>query len=121
VLEPLGAYLLLATSLADNPTGYSHAYNIGPEKEDMLTVEQLTKIAIQSMGKGSYEVQEDKNKLHEAGMLMLSIEQIKKELNWKPIWNAQQAIEKTVQWYIDNNEATVKCLNQLNEYWSSEK
>lgn len=119
VLEPLGAYLLLATRLVDHGTGLNHAYNVGPEKEDTLTVEELTQIAIQAMGKGKYTLQVDPNKPHEAALLMLSIERIKADIQWKPVWNAQQAIEKTVLWYLNPQSATEKCTEQIMDYFGN--
>ncbi len=117
VLEPLGAYLLLATKMVDNDVRYTTSYNLGPRKNDILTVEELTKIAIAKGGKGSYQVEENANKLHEAATLMLDIDKAKRELGWSPKMDSKTAIEKTVEWYLDNRDATTKCLGQINAYF----
>ncbi len=119
VLEPLSVYLLLGTKMMDAPTQYNTAYNIGPEKEDEWSVEALTKIAIAIAGKGAYVVEEMKNKPHEAATLQLNNTKVKTELDWHPVYNATQAIQKTVEWYLDEDSADIKCLQQINEYFAN--
>ncbi len=118
VLEPLGAYLLLATKMVDNDVKYNTSYNLGPKKMDVLTVEELTRIAIAKAGKGSYQIEENQNKLHEASNLMLDIDKAKRELGWWPKFDSRTAIEKTVEWYLDDEtDATTKCQRQIQEYF----
>jgi CDP-glucose 4,6-dehydratase len=119
VLEPLSVYLFLATKMQDAPAQFNTAYNIGPEKEDEWSVEALTKIAIATAGKGEYIVEQNKNNLHEAATLQLDNSKIKKELQWKPVYNATQAIQKTVEWYLNTAAADSKCLLQINEYFGN--
>jgi CDP-glucose 4,6-dehydratase len=66
VLEPLGAYLLLAAKMSEDPVKYSTAYNFGPNPEDMLTVEDLTKVFFDAFGFGAYKSTADANAPHEA-------------------------------------------------------
>ena len=39
------------------------------------------------------------DRFHETKKLFLNIDKAKKELNWKPIFNLQQTIDLTVDWY----------------------
>jgi CDP-glucose 4,6-dehydratase len=119
VLEPVVAYLNIAYEMVVHPVRVGEAYNIGPEKEDALTVQTLTEIALKSIGQGQYEVREDINKPHEAGILMLDIQKLKQELNWHPVYSATKAIEKTVEWYMSDENAQTKCLKQIQEYFES--
>lgn len=120
VLEPLGAYMLAAYHAAQFPETTATAFNIGPEKVDELSVQQLTEIAIQTLGKGSYQII-PQPKLHEAATLMLDNSKIKQILGWQPLMNARQAIQQTVQWYLLNEDAAVKCLREINDYFNPEK
>lgn len=120
VLEPLGAYLLLATKMVDHPSNFNTAYNLGPAKDDVLTVEELTRIAIAKACKGAIEIIDDSNKPHEAATLMLDIDKAKKELGWTPKFDSKTAIEKTVEWYLDEQAADIKCLQQINAYFENE-
>lgn len=117
VLEPLGAYLLLATALADGNKKLEAAYNIGPEKTDILSVEVLTQTAIEVMKKGHYHIEQQANAPHEAGLLMLSIDTIKRDLSWQPKWDAKTAIQQTVEWYLSEESADIKCLQQIQTYF----
>lgn len=119
VLEPVVAYLNLAYELVVHPEKVGEAYNIGPEKEDALTVQELTEIALRTIGRGEYNVQVNENKPHEAGILMLDIQKLKQDLNWHPVYTAQQAIEKTVEWYMSKEDAEVKCKRQIEEYFDA--
>ena len=47
-------------------------------------------------------IENQKNAPHEAGTLKLNIKKAKKEIHWKPIWNSDVAIEKTIQWYQES-------------------
>jgi CDP-glucose 4,6-dehydratase len=117
VLEPLGVYLLLGAKLSEHPTKYATAYNIGPIDGDVLNVEELTKLAIAVAEKGSYEIIHNPDKPHEAASLTLDITKIKHELNWTPKYNSTQAIQKTIEWYMENAHADTKCLAQIVDYF----
>jgi CDP-glucose 4,6-dehydratase len=119
VLEPIGVYLLLGTRLIDNPYEYDQAYNIGPKPNDGLTVEELTQIAIERAGRGSYEVAQLANAPHEAKTLSLDIEKVKKVLGWTPKYDSREAICKTIDWYMDAAHADVKCQTQINDYFNA--
>jgi CDP-glucose 4,6-dehydratase len=36
---------------------------------------------------------------HESGILKLDCTKIKSVFNWKPMWNVDKAVEKTVDWF----------------------
>lgn len=99
VLEPLGGYLHLGTKLVDNPLKYSRSYNFGPLAEDNLTVKQLAEQAITYWGSGQFETPALAGQPHEAGLLKLDISLAINELLWKPKYNAETAIAKTLEWY----------------------
>jgi CDP-glucose 4,6-dehydratase len=116
VLEPLAGYLLLAAKLIDKPI-YSEAWNFGPYMEDNLTVKQLVECAIDICGKGNYHTPQYATPLHEAKLLKLDINKAVNELGWKPKYNAQQAIQKTIEWYnVPQNEKAQFTFNQILNY-----
>ncbi len=121
VLEPLGAYLLLATKMVDEPTKYNQAYNIGPNADDVLSVEELTSLAIGIMGKGKYNSVKTEGQPYEANFLALDNTQIKEDIGWEPKWSAHDAIKVTFGWYNAKGEADVKCLLQIQEYFGKIK
>ncbi|MBK7763985.1 MAG: hypothetical protein IPI46_11620 [Bacteroidetes bacterium] len=50
---------------------------------------------------------------------MLDIDKAKIELGWQPKFDAKMAIEKTVEWYLDDQAADIKCLQQINAYFEN--
>lgn len=119
VLEPLSAYLLLAAKMTNEPQRFSTAFNFGPDKNDELSVEELTKIFLSAYGRETqYSVaQSDKNP-HEANLLLLDSSKAHHELGWKPKLSARQAIEWSAQWYADKSKsAQEKCSEQIEAYF----
>ena len=100
VIEPLYGYLELGVKLSENPMKYGQAFNFGPINSDALSVEEMVKRAIQKWGTGSYKTTIDANNPHEAGLLKLDISKSVNELKWMPIFNAQIAVERTINWYM---------------------
>jgi CDP-glucose 4,6-dehydratase len=100
VIEPLFGYLELGLKLNSDPIKFAQAYNFGPNTEDALSVEEMVNKSIQNWGSGSYQSLIDTNNSpHEAGLLKLDINKALNELNWKPLFNASTAVERTINWY----------------------
>lgn len=119
VLEPLFAYLSLAEELSVKPKELATSFNIGPEKEDVLDVETVTRKFIAYYGKGEYRVETDQNQPHEAKLLMLDNSKIKKALGQQPKFDADTAIKMTAEWYANKEmDAGEKCAAQINQYLS---
>lgn len=97
VLEPLFGYLTLGVSLKQNPVKFSTSWNFGPEVEDTKTVKEILNIG-KKLGVVGEVIYKDIS-LIEAQSLKLNITKVKNELSFKPIWNAEQAIKATFEWY----------------------
>lgn len=119
VLEPLGAYLLLAAKMSEDPVTYSTAFNFGPEPDDTKTVEELTQIFLETFGQqGNYKVTTTATQPHEANLLVLDSNKAERMIGWKPQLNAAQAIRTTAEWYADKeNDAHTKCMMQIEKYF----
>lgn len=119
VLEPLSGYLLLGEKLLVSGKKYAEGYNFGPKEGSVLKVVDVVQKVIEYYGKGEVVIHK-KDNLHEAGLLMLNIDKAKNVLGWHPSYNADLAIEKTVEWYrhfyegnIDLFDFTIK---QISDY-----
>jgi CDP-glucose 4,6-dehydratase len=118
VLEPLGAYLLLGAKMTEDPIKYSTAYNFGPNPEDMLTVEDLTKVFINSYGAGDYKNFPQEGAPHEAKLLLLDSGRAWDHMGWRSQMDARTAIRWTAEWYADKQTpANDKCRSQIQAYF----
>jgi CDP-glucose 4,6-dehydratase len=118
VLEPLGAYLLLALKLYNEPEKYAESWNIGPELNSVSTVKEISDMVTKQYGKGAVKDVSDPNQLHEANLLMLDITKANLRLGWTPGLTINQTVELTVDWYkrYSNENVYGLCLNQINNY-----
>ena len=118
VLEPLGAYLLLGAKMSEGPMRYSSAFNFGPRPDDMLTVEDLTKIFLGVFGTGNYKDVSTAGALHEAKLLLLDSSKALQQINWQPQLDARTSIQWAAEWYADKkHSAHEKCMKQIKEYF----
>ncbi len=99
VLEPISGYMVVARELLARPQEILGAWNFGPNPENVRTVEELTRKAMDVWGSGSLRVEQADHQLHEANLLMLNNDKAKTKLNWSAKWDFDQAVGKTVSWY----------------------
>ena len=119
VLDALHGYLLLAEKLCTEGTHFTKGYNFGPADE-ALPVKILADHLLTSIGRGSYHIDPARANLYEAPMLRLDATLARKELSWKPAFDAKQAIDFTAKWYkeyLDSPENIQDyTLSQINHY-----
>ncbi len=99
ILEPLSGYLLLALKMSEDRIKFSGAWNFGPSDYDILTVEEITKKVISYWGSGGYEIEKSSKNFHEASLLKLDCSKAYSLLKWHSIYNVDETIKKTVEWY----------------------
>lgn len=120
VLEPLFAYLMIAErQLSDRSVCGS--YNVGPDEGSCVSTGELVKKFISNWGNGVSWESGNQNGPHEANFLRLDCSKLKKTFGWKPQWDINMALEKTVEWYKiwNTHENVVACMDrQIEEYLS---
>lgn len=119
VLEPLSGYLWLGALLLEGKNEYACGWNFGPNDNDILSVKEVLDLAVDTWG-NNYEV-DSSVQPHEAQLLKLDISKAKAELKWKPVYDVNTAVTKTMEWYKNfyvNREADIKnyTINQIKEY-----
>ena len=97
VLEPLKGYLVLAKKQYEQPKRFSSSWNFGPKTHNFKSVKNVVELIIKFWGKGS--VTKANNKFHEHHHLQLNCDKAKKKLKWKPVYNVNESIKKTIEWY----------------------
>lgn len=104
VLEPLGGYLLLAANLFLYGDKFSGAWNFGPSKQEIFTVQQVIEKIVQVVKKGKYEFSDIIQKEKETKLLTLNAAKSKELLGWQSLLNFDETIEFTAKGYdIENS------------------
>ena len=127
VLEPLSGYLLLGQKLLESADAVG-AWNFGPNAESEISVSALLGKLKQSLPKLMVHSDAETN-LHEANILRLNCTKAKTQLSWQPVWNLEESLFKTAQWYknfhthgmLDSAENLVSFINdakQRNAVWA---
>lgn len=117
VLEPLNGYLLIGEKLLKGEKQFSTSYNFGPTLSDNITVEAVSTLAKKSWPSIDFKFEQSKEQMHEANLLRLDISKAQHDLNWQPLWNAENAITHTINWYKNyylNN--TISSLSDLDNF-----
>ena len=104
VLEPLAGYLQLGQRLLEGKTEFAEAWNFGPDVSGHETVGEIVRLASRSWKKIKIASTTSPTRLHETTLLKLDCTKARHRLNWKPVWNLQQTVEKTVEWYREYYE-----------------
>lgn len=121
VLEPLSGYLLLGSKMHKDGKRYSSAWNFGTNDNDIITVEEIVKSAINNWGNGDYKV-DISSQPHEAGLLKLDTSKARTFLGWKPVYNIYETIERTINWYkrfyegVKKEELYKITINEIRDY-----
>ena len=119
VLEPLNIYLTIAKKQYEDKE-YAGFYNVGPDDRDCITTGELVDIFCDKWGEGLQWINQYDGGPHEANFLKLDCSKIKQVFKWKPVWNVETAIEKTVEWtkvYLSGGNIE-ECMNiQIKEFF----
>ena len=97
VLEPLYVYLMIA-AMQEQDSSYAGWYNVGPDEGDCFQTGALVDLFIRYWGDGLEWVKMYDGGPHEANFLKLDCSKLKTVFGWKPHWNLDTAVEKTVEW-----------------------
>ena len=117
VLEPLSGYLLIGQHLLEGNKEVSDGWNFGPANNETKTVEEVITLSSQKWDKVKFQIDVPKNAPHEANLLRLDCTKVFNKLNWLPVWDAEESISKTIQWYKAFYESDrIDTLSQFQEY-----
>ena len=122
VLEPVVGYLILCQSVYKDPSRYSEAWNFGPNERDVISVSELLTI-LQNHSESKVDIQYGQDLVkHEAILLKLNSTKAKEKLGWHLRWTAEDAINKTIDWYnafYQGEDIYNFSLEQINSYIKS--
>jgi len=123
VLEPLNAYLIIAQKQYEDKK-YEGYYNVGPDDSDCINTGILVDLFCKKWGEGLIWQDVSTGGPHEANFLKLDCSKLKSMFNWRPYWNVEIAIDKTIEFtkcYL-NNEDIRECMDkQIIEFFTKNK
>jgi CDP-glucose 4,6-dehydratase len=97
VLEPLSGYLTLAEKLWQGETCWNGGWNFGPDTNSEQPVIQIVEAAQRFFP--SLEWRAEPAPFEEAQYLALDSSKARVELGWRPGFDFQTGVEKTLAWY----------------------
>jgi CDP-glucose 4,6-dehydratase len=117
VLDCLYGYLLLGEKLLQEQVEFAEAWNFAPYSFESFTVKEVAGIARSIWDSINMEFGLPEENFHEAGLLKLDNTKSISLLGWKPRWNTENAIRKTIEWYkgyyLDSKVLTI---DQIKSY-----
>lgn len=121
VIEPLAAYLMICQKQYEEKK-FAGFYNVGPDDQDCIKTGELVNIFCKIWGEDQSWENKSLGGPHEAAFLKLDCSKIKSIFGWKPGWNIQEAVEKTVEWFkvYRQNGDIVECMDrQIQEFYQT--
>lgn len=119
VLDPLIAYLMIAEKQYEDKK-YEGCYNVGPNDDSCVTTEKLVDLFCSAWGEGAKWVSAQNYGPHEANFLKLDCSKLKTVFDWKPRWDIDMAVKKTVEWtkeWSSHSGHGSECIrHQINEF-----
>jgi len=99
VLEPLAGYLLLAQHLVEHGEAFAEGWNFGPDETDARTVAWIVEMLAAGWGAGADWQPSGEPRIHEAHTLKLDCTKARVRLGWRPRWQAEDAVTRSLAWY----------------------
>ena len=97
VLEPLFAYLMIVEKQYEDKK-YQGWYNVGPDDSDCFHTGALVDLFVKHWGENLKWTTKYDGGPHEAAFLKLDCTKLKKTFGWRPRWDLETAVKKTVEW-----------------------
>lgn len=123
VLEPLYVYLMIAAKQYEDAENAGY-YNVGPDECDCVKTSTLVDLFVDKWGEGIKWVNQHDGGPHEANFLKLDCSKLKTTFGWKPRWNLDIAVEKTVEWskcWINGGNIRACMDKQISEFSNYDK
>lgn len=116
VLDCLAGYLLLGEKLLAGEHRFADAWNFGPDADCNRSVESVLEMMQLHWPAIKWHLSKTTHP-HEATLLYLDSSKARNQLDWSPIWNLEQAVNMTIDWYHQfYSEGKILTAHQLDLY-----
>lgn len=120
VLQCLSGYLEISNQLLGKNRTACDSWNIGPLPGNEWSVRRVVEKFIEFWGSGSWTSPPNADQMKEASILRLAIDKAIWQLDWRPLWEVETSIEKTVEWFkaylADPHDINTTTMSQMEEY-----
>jgi CDP-glucose 4,6-dehydratase len=98
--------------------GFDEAWNFGPERSSIVSVQELLASIENVNGKSDWKDVSTTEQRHEAQSLSLDISKARFQLGWRPALDLNMTVSLTMEWYREYSKGNVKdlCYKQIQEY-----
>ena len=123
VLEPLCGYLTLAERLCLEGEKAAEPWNFGPADEDARPVRWIIERLAEQRSDVKWEC-DSVSHPHEAHYLKLDSSKARTQLGWRPCWQLESALTKTLEWHEGwrrGKDMRALTLTQIADYQSTRK
>lgn len=120
VLDPLYAYLMIAAYQYEDGK-FASCYNVGPDEGDCFQTRALVDLFVKHWGDEIKWIDRYDGGPHEANFLKLDCSKLKTAFGWKPHWDLNKAVEKTIEWskcWVSGGDVRDCMDRQINEFIS---
>lgn len=120
VIEPIFGYLLLAWKLCEHGAECSGPWNFGPDAQGLKNVGYLADKFTAMWGEDAKWIHDQADHPHESPLLGLDASKAKALLGWQTLWDIDQTLTHTADWYKcfrdDTENLTTLTKAQINAY-----
>ena len=109
---------MLAEKLYEEGSGFAEAWNFGPDDNDAKPVRWIVEHLCSQVPNAAWQCGASPQP-HEANTLKLDSSKAKSRLGWRPRWNLQTALGRTLDWHQawkDGADMAGVTLRQIQEY-----
>ena len=129
VLEPISGYLLLGQNLLEKKKEMATPFNFGPRYDEQYRVRDILPIIQKNWSQVEYKFEQLENDFSESKNLKLDSMKALDTLGWSPVWEIEDTIKYTVDWYkeqlLSKKNITseqlddyIKCAQAKNIVWT---
>ncbi|MDT8306272.1 MAG: CDP-glucose 4,6-dehydratase [Anaerolineae bacterium] len=116
VLESLSGYLWLGARLLRDGATYAGAWNFAPRESRGVTTREVVEKALALWGGGAWKPAAGAQREKETALLRLNWDKAANHLGWRPLYDWDQALAATVDWFRVYHQRQQDDAGQLDMY-----
>jgi CDP-glucose 4,6-dehydratase len=116
LLESLSGYLWLGAHLLRDGAAYAEAWNFAPRESRGVTAREVVEKTVALWGEGEWQPAAAAQPEKETALLRLNWDKAANRLGWRPLYDWEQAVAATVDWFRSYHQRQQDAPEQLDMY-----